>query len=353
MKKLLSAWLALLLALTALLPALAEEAAAPRYVRITVKDYGDVYAEVYPDTAPITVENFMTLVGERFYDGLTFHRIISGFMIQGGDPQGNGTGGSGRQIKGEFSQNGVENPLKHERGVLSMARSQMMDSASSQFFIMHADAPHLDGSYAAFGRVLSGLWVVDKICQVTPVQDGNGTVAQESKPVIESIREVEKAEAEAARATEEENGRAGTRYQDPMTPLSFPVPEGWNRTRDENGKVLFAHDGDEKLMILRYDQWSGIPETGRQQLAAQNIKKEDLDTTTYKKDALAGLVGVDAADFREETRSGILFYAAGKDGVEYAVGAANGVIYLFAFNGTPADPGYADVQAILDQLTVE
>ena len=106
-------------------------------------------------------------------------------------------------------------------------------------------------------------------------------------------------------------------------------------------------------MILRYDQWSGIPETGRQQLAAQNIKKEDLDTTTYKKDALAGLVGVDAADFREETRSGILFYAAGKDGVEYAVGAANGVIYLFAFNGTPADPGYADVQAILDQLTVE
>ena len=188
MKKLLSAWLALLLALTALLPALAEEAAAPRYVRITVKDYGDVYAEVYPDTAPITVENFMTLVGERFYDGLTFHRIISGFMIQGGDPQGNGTGGSGRQIKGEFSQNGVENPLKHERGVLSMARSQMMDSASSQFFIMHADAPHLDGSYAAFGRVLSGLWVVDKICQVTPVQDGNGTVAWWNQPVITSVK---------------------------------------------------------------------------------------------------------------------------------------------------------------------
>ncbi len=353
MKKTLSMLLALLLALTALLPALAEDAAGTRYVRITVKDYGDLYAELYPDTAPITVENFLTLAGEHFYDGLTFHRIISGFMIQGGDPQGNGTGGSGRQIKGEFSQNGVENPLKHGRGVLSMARSQMMDSASSQFFIMHAEAPHLDGSYAAFGQVLSGMWIVDKICQVTPVQDNNGTVARESQPVIESVREVEKAEAEAAQAAELENGKAGTVYRDPMTPLSFPVPEGWNRTQDENGMLIFACDGEDRLMILRHDQWSSIPEAGRQQLAARNLTQEDLDTAVFSKDSLAALAGLNTEGMKEETHSGILFYCGENSGNIYAVGAADGVVYLFAFHGSADEPRYADVQAILDQLTAE
>lgn len=122
--------------------------------------------EIYPDKAPITVANFEKLVKEGFYDGLTFHRIIPGFMIQGGDPEGTGMGGSKDKIKGEFASNGVKNDIKHTRGVISMARSMMKDSASSQFFIMHADAPHLDGDYAAFGKVVEGLEVIDEIASV-------------------------------------------------------------------------------------------------------------------------------------------------------------------------------------------
>ena len=146
-------------------------------VRYTEKNkvyrQGEIVMELYPDVAPITVENFQKLVGEGFYNGLTFHRIISGFMIQGGDPKGNGTGGS-TPIKGEFSANGVTNDLLHTRGVLSMARSNDMDSGSSQFFIMHADAPHLDGNYASFGKVVSGMDVVDgiagtKVSQTAPL----------------------------------------------------------------------------------------------------------------------------------------------------------------------------------------
>ena len=162
-------------------------------VEIDVAGYGVITAELYPEYAPITVENFVRLVNEGFYDGLTFHRIIEGFMIQGGDQLGNGTGGSGRNIKGEFSANGWDNPLRHERGVLSMARAYMPDSASSQVFIMHEDAPWLDGQYAAFGRVLTGIEVVDAICANTPVTDGNGTVQRENQPVITSIRVVEQA----------------------------------------------------------------------------------------------------------------------------------------------------------------
>ncbi len=120
-------------------------------------------AELYPETAPITVENFAKLVKEGFYDGLIFHRVIEGFMIQGGDPTGTGMGGPGYQIKGEFSSNGVKNNLKHTRGVLSMARSMMPDSAGSQFFIMHEDAPHLDGQYAAFGKLIDGFDTLDEI----------------------------------------------------------------------------------------------------------------------------------------------------------------------------------------------
>jgi len=122
--------------------------------------------ELYPDKAPITAANFEKLVKEGFYDGLTFHRIIPGFMIQGGDPEGTGMGGSKDKIKGEFASNGVKNDIKHTRGVISMARSMMKDSASSQFFIMHADAPHLDGDYAAFGKVIEGLEVIDEIASV-------------------------------------------------------------------------------------------------------------------------------------------------------------------------------------------
>ena len=157
-------------------------------VEIKIKDYGTIYAEIDADTAPITVTNFVNLCKNHFYDGLTFHRIIKDFMIQGGDPNGDGTGGSEETIKGEFSDNGVENPLKHTRGALSMARSQDNDSASSQFFIVQKTASHLDGQYAVFGYVYEGMDIVDKICDDVLVVDYNGTVAKENQPVIESIR---------------------------------------------------------------------------------------------------------------------------------------------------------------------
>ncbi|HHU72165.1 MAG TPA: peptidylprolyl isomerase [Clostridiales bacterium] len=128
---------------------------------------GDIMkAELYPEIAPITVNNFISLINKGFYDGLTFHRIIRGFMIQGGDPEGTGMGGPGYSIKGEFTYNNFKNDLKHTPGVLSMARSQHPNSAGSQFFIMHKDSPHLDGSYAAFGKITTGLDIVDKIAEV-------------------------------------------------------------------------------------------------------------------------------------------------------------------------------------------
>jgi peptidyl-prolyl cis-trans isomerase B (cyclophilin B) len=130
---------------------------------ITMEDGGVIELELYPEIAPITVKNFEELAGKGFYDGLIFHRVIPGFMIQGGCPNGTGTGGPGYTIKGEFSANGVKNDLRHTRGVISMARTMVPDSAGSQFFIMHQDSPHLDGQYAAFGKVVSGLDVVDRI----------------------------------------------------------------------------------------------------------------------------------------------------------------------------------------------
>jgi len=157
------------------------------HAEIVVKNYGTIALELDADVAPITVENFANLVNEGFYNGLTFHRIISGFMIQGGDPLGNGTGGSSKTIKGEFASNGVKNSISHVRGTISMARSSMPNSASSQFFIVHKDSTFLDGQYAAFGTVTSGIDVVDKICADTVVEDDNGTVAKNNQPVIEKI----------------------------------------------------------------------------------------------------------------------------------------------------------------------
>lgn len=169
----------------------AEEVAGTYQVEIKVKEYGVINAELDADTAPITVANFLNLASAGFYDGLTFHRIISGFMIQGGDPKGNGTGGSGETINGEFLANGVENNISHVRGVLSMARSNAMNSASSQFFIMHEDAYYLDGQYAGFGQVTEGMEVVDAICANTPVVDQNGTVLAADQPVIEYVKVIE------------------------------------------------------------------------------------------------------------------------------------------------------------------
>ncbi|HIT13731.1 MAG TPA: peptidylprolyl isomerase [Candidatus Scatomonas merdigallinarum] len=165
-----------------------EEASAGDYTaEIAVKDYGTITVELDGDAAPETVKNFVSLAESGFYDGLTFHRIIDGFMIQGGDPNGDGTGGSEETIPGEFSANGFDNPLSHTRGTISMARSQDYDSASSQFFIMQEDTPSLDGQYAAFGHVTSGMEVVDAICEDAVNGDANGVLPAEDQPVIESI----------------------------------------------------------------------------------------------------------------------------------------------------------------------
>ncbi len=158
----------------------------PVMVEITMENGGIIRLELYPAVAPITVANFTTLADEGFYDGLIFHRVIENFMIQGGDPEGTGFGGSGKNIKGEFLYNGVQNNISHVRGVISMARSRSFDSASSQFFIVHADATHLDGQYAAFGRVIEGMDVVDAIATTKTNSDDRPLVEQ----VIKSIRTV-------------------------------------------------------------------------------------------------------------------------------------------------------------------
>lgn len=158
------------------------------HVEIDVKDYGKISLELDGDTAPITVANFIELAKSGFYDGLTFHRIMSGFMIQGGDPEGTGFGGSDNKIKGEFAANGVQNNISHKRGVISMARSiNSYDSGSSQFFICHEDKPFLDGDYAAFGHVTEGIEVVDAICNDARPTDNNGTIPASQQPVIEKI----------------------------------------------------------------------------------------------------------------------------------------------------------------------
>ena len=194
MKKRLMVFL-LLMSLMAVLAACGKEndASGKHHVEITVKDYGTITVELDGDAAPLTVENFLELAESGFYDGLTFHRIIEGFMMQGGDPLGTGGGGSTKTIKGEFSENGVENNLSHTRGAISMARSNAMNSASSQFFIVHQDSTFLDGKYACFGYVTEGIEVVDAVCEYDwPFRDGTGTIQQkDSQPVIESVKVID------------------------------------------------------------------------------------------------------------------------------------------------------------------
>ncbi len=188
---------ALILALTLCLCLFAgcKEETTPTHpvVEIEIENFGTITLELDAEAAPITVENFLKLVNEGFYDGLTFHRIDEGFMMQGGDPEGTGYGGSEEKIKGEFTANGVENPLSHTRGAISMARSNDPDSASSQFFICHQDATFLDGQYACFGYVTEGMDVVDAVCEysLTVYTDGNSILNPEDQPVIKSIRVVE------------------------------------------------------------------------------------------------------------------------------------------------------------------
>ena len=152
-------------------------------VTIEMENGGVIKAELYPEVAPNTVNNFISLVKSKFYDGVIFHRVIRGFMIQGGCPLGNGTGGPGWSIKGEFAANGVNNPIKHTRGVISMARAMDPNSAGSQFFIMHEDAPHLDGQYAAFGKVIEGIEVVDEICKARTDYNDRPRINQTMKKV--------------------------------------------------------------------------------------------------------------------------------------------------------------------------
>ena len=164
-----------------------KELTGTHHAEIEVKDYGTIEVELDADSAPVTVTNFVKLAQDGFYDGLTFHRIIDGFMIQGGDPNGDGTGGSDENIKGEFSNNGVENNISHTRGTISMARAQDPDSGSSQFFIVQADSTFLDGDYAGFGHVTEGMDIVDKICEDAKPTDDNGTISKEEQPVIEKV----------------------------------------------------------------------------------------------------------------------------------------------------------------------
>lgn len=165
-----------------------EYASGTHHATIEVEGYGAIKLELDADVAPVTVANFAKLAGEGFYDGLTFHRIIEGFMVQGGDPNGNGTGGSDEKIVGEFSDNGHPNSISHVRGTISMARSQAYNSASSQFFIMQADTPSLDGQYAAFGHVTEGMDVVDAMCEAARPTDNNGTIAAADQPRIASAK---------------------------------------------------------------------------------------------------------------------------------------------------------------------
>ena len=194
MKKIIPALMAALcLALTACgqTPADASASAAEPIGKYTavidIADYGAITLELDGDSAPLTVANFVKLAKDGFYDGLTFHRIMDGFMMQGGDPNGNGTGGSDETIPGEFSANGYDNPISHTRGTISMARASDPNSASSQFFICQADSTFLDGNYAAFGHVTEGMDVVDAICADAQPTDDNGTIPPEAQPVINSI----------------------------------------------------------------------------------------------------------------------------------------------------------------------
>jgi len=358
--------LAALLALLLMLPgfATAESAetdpAAPEstgsenpVVVLRIRDYGDIYLEILPENAPITAENFLRLVDSGFYNGLTFHRIIKGFMAQGGCPLGNGTGGSGANIKGEFSANGVDNPLLHERGVLSMARSSDPDSASSQFFIMHATRPSLDGNYAAFGRVLAGMGVVDAMCVNAHVTDGNGSVPPADQPVITEAVRADRAEAEAAAAKEAENGVPGGVFDDPVTALSFPVPEGWSMLSSTGSNTVFSN-GSDMFSLTSFDLWRQMGEDARARYAASGLERGALDTGAFDPAVFARTISVTAEDLAEQTVNGNRWYSASREingaSVQYRIGALNGCIFIFAASGEAA--GQA-LDSVLSTLTCE
>lgn len=236
------------------------------YALMSVEDYGDIYLELYADLAPATVTNFVNLVNDKFYDGLTFHRIIENFMMQGGDPKGNGSGGSKYTVPGEFFNNEFDNPISHVRGAISMARTpDDYNSASSQFFIMHEDNAGLDGDYAAFGQVVGGMKIIDAICTGVSVEDDNGTVLKENQPVITFIRMIDENEVitDKIEVTVEEID-----LPDPTASISLiqiDTPEGllledtWNI--DEDGAMFLLTSDQDLLSLALYktDLSEGVP----------------------------------------------------------------------------------------------
>lgn len=247
------------------------------YVELDIRNYGTIVLELNADAAPITVTNFVSLVESGFYDELTFHRIINGFMMQGGA----GIGGSENSIRGEFSANGVQNPISHVRGTISMARADDYDSASSQFFIVHMDSKGLDGYYAAFGKVIAGMNIVDLICVSTPTEDEDGAVAVQNQPHISLARVITKEEADAA-------VKADIVRPDPVAEISFHLinsAEGLGTvadwTIDENAE-LFLISSDTELLSLslyRVDLSEGLEEESGTLLASySNVGKGDMIT---------------------------------------------------------------------------
>ena len=336
----------------AMTPGMAENADVP-VVALRVMDYGDIYLELYPEIAPATVENFLKLIDSGFYNGLTFHRIISGFMAQGGDPLGNGTGSSEETIRGEVSSNGVENTLKHERGVLSMARSSDPNSASCQFFIMHEDATHLDGNYAAFGRVMAGMDAVDAMCMNAHVTDGNGTVPKEDQPVITEAVRVERAEAEAAVAREAENGAAGGRFEDAVSGVSFQLPEGWALKEKKNGNYLCS-DGSATFSVSTVDVWRRLGKSAQEQYVAAGRDREQLGTEAFDRTAFASATGTDAETMTEKEVNGILWLASGTErngeNLRYFSGATRGTVIMLGGTEGAAE---AAMETVLESITVK
>ena len=226
------------------------------YAFMEVENYGQLYIELYADIAPASVTNFVNLVNEGFYNGLTFHRVLNNFMMQGGDPAGDGSGGSTYTVPGEFALNGFNNTLSHLRGTLSMARlSEDPDSASSQFFIVHQDTTGLDGYYAAFGRVVSGMEIVDAICNNTPVQDDNGTVLSEDQPVISVITMITKDQMPIVEVEAEEVERPDPTAQ--ISILTVPDTDGFEPADrwvvNEGGNTYLLSSTEDLLSLALYN----------------------------------------------------------------------------------------------------
>jgi len=285
-----------------------EYLSGTHYAQIDVANYGSIILELNADAAPATVTNFVNLVQNGFYDGLTFHRIINGFMMQGGDPEGTGLGGSEHTVHGEFSLNGHENPISHVRGTISMARTANdYNSASSQFFIVHQDATTLDGSYAAFGKVLYGMDIVDKICATAVVTDDNGTVASESRPVISSANIITK---ETIEVIEEQ---AFANLPDPTANLTivevpstegFIIKDSWNIDEDGQTFILFSSADLTNIGVYKTDLTSGLLYDASSLLASSsdikaneciaiklNLTKEDLPTLLLVAEEPSGAIG--------------------------------------------------------------